>query len=118
MFMKQGKSLFLFLQGHPEYDQGSLLREYYRDVGRFLRGERDAYPQMPRDYFDTDCGAALDAFRIRALAQRSRELLGDFPTVDVEGATSRDWRVTAVRIYANWLSLLLKSRLTAQASSA
>jgi homoserine O-succinyltransferase/O-acetyltransferase len=118
MFMKQGKSLFLFLQGHPEYDQGSLLREYHRDVGRFLCGERDTYPQMPRDYFAMDSAAALDAFRIRALAQRSTELLGDFPSVDVEGATRRHWRVTAVRIYANWLSLLLKSRLTAQVSSA
>jgi homoserine O-succinyltransferase len=118
MFMKQGKSLFLFLQGHPEYDQGSLLREYHRDVGRFLRGERDAYPHMPREYFDRHSAAALDAFRIRAVAQRNIELLGDFPTLDVEEATPRQWRVTAVRIYANWLSLLLKCRLTAQASRA
>jgi homoserine O-succinyltransferase/O-acetyltransferase len=118
MFMKQGKSLFLFLQGHPEYDQDSLLREYHRDVGRFLRSERDAYPPMPRDYFDTDSAAAFEAFRARALARRSIELLGDFPSVDVQGSTARHWRMTAVRIYTNWLSLLLKSRLTAQAATA
>jgi len=118
MFMKQGQSLFLYFQGHPEYAPGSLLREYQRDVGRFLRSERDAYPKTPRDYFDTDSAAALAAFRERALAQRSIDLLGDFPNIDVEGATARSWRVPAVRIYANWLSLLQKSRLTARASIA
>ena len=38
------RSLFVFLQGHPEYDPTTLLREYRRDVGRFLRRERDGYP--------------------------------------------------------------------------
>jgi len=118
MFMKQRKSLFLFLQGHPEYDPGSLLREYQRDVGRFLRGERDAYPQMPRDYFEAAAAAALAAFRARALAHRSIDLLSDFPRVDVEGKTARTWRTPALRIYANWLSLLANSRSTAQAATA
>jgi homoserine O-succinyltransferase len=40
-FVKEqdGGSLFVFFQGHPEYDTDSLLREYRRDVGRFLRGD-------------------------------------------------------------------------------
>jgi homoserine O-succinyltransferase/O-acetyltransferase len=33
-------SLFLFFQAHPEYEVDTLLREYRRDVGRFLRRER------------------------------------------------------------------------------
>src|SRR5207342_3515086 len=41
MFARRGESLFLFLQGHPEYGVHSLLNEYRRDIGRFLRGERD-----------------------------------------------------------------------------
>ena len=61
MFIKQGRSLFVFLQGHPEYDADSLLREYHRDVGRFLRGEREAYPQMPRDYFAVAAARELAA---------------------------------------------------------
>jgi homoserine O-succinyltransferase len=112
MFMKQGKSLFLFLQGHPEYDQGSLLREYQRDIGRYLRNERDAYPQTPRDYFRAEAAAAVGDFRARALAHRSVDLLGGFPAVDVEGQTARAWRAPAVRIYANWLSLLQAQRRT------
>ena len=45
MFVKQRKTLFLFVQGHLEYDPGALLREYRRDVRRFLAGERDNYPK-------------------------------------------------------------------------
>jgi homoserine O-succinyltransferase len=110
MFMKQRKSLFLFLQGHPEYDPGSLLREYQRDVGRFLRSERDAYPQMPHGYFDADSAAAFTAFRTRALLQRRADLLTEFPAVGLDGKLSHSWRAPAVRIYANWLTQLVNSR--------
>ena len=50
-FIKQKGSLFVFFQGHPEYDTDALLLEYRRDIGRFLRGERETYPIMPRGYF-------------------------------------------------------------------
>ena len=41
MFARQEGSFHLFFQGHPEYEPATLLREYRRDIGRFLRGERD-----------------------------------------------------------------------------
>src|SRR5580658_3953904 len=47
-FCKKDKSLFLFFQGHPEYEATTLLLEYRRDVGRYLGGESDNYPSMPR----------------------------------------------------------------------
>jgi homoserine O-succinyltransferase len=115
MFIKEEKSLFVFLQGHPEYDPDSLLREYQRDVGRFLRAERETYPQMPRGYFDAGTTAALAAFRARALSERHGDLLADFPTVDVHGPAARAWRPHALRIYSNWLSLLAQSRRQAHA---
>jgi homoserine O-succinyltransferase/O-acetyltransferase len=113
MFVKQRKSLFVFLQGHPEYDPDSLLREYHRDVGRFLRNERATYPQMPRDYFPADAATALAAFHERALVERHIDLLEDFPIVDVH--LTHGWRPQALRIYANWLSLLANSRQQARA---
>ncbi|MBV8778524.1 MAG: homoserine O-succinyltransferase, partial [Alphaproteobacteria bacterium] len=39
LFVKQRNSLFVFLQGHPEYDATALFGEYRRDVRRFLAGE-------------------------------------------------------------------------------
>ena len=69
-FAKQDGSFFLFFQGHPEYDADTLLREYRRDVARFLGGERDDYPAMPHGYFDAEAARAGRGFRERALAGR------------------------------------------------
>jgi homoserine O-succinyltransferase len=115
MFIRQDKSLFVFLQGHPEYDPDSLLREYHRDVSRFLRREREAYPQMPSGYFDATAANALVAFREHALRERHIDLLADFPAVDVQGQSARPWRPQALRLYANWLALLAQRRLQTHA---
>jgi len=105
-FVKQRNSLFVFFQGHPEYEAGTLLREYRRDVGRFLRRERDLYPSMPRGYFDEETAKALNALRERALGDRRQELLADFPTDFVAGKVRSTWRPAAVSVYRNWLRYL------------
>jgi len=105
-FVKQRRSLFVFFQGHPEYEAGTLLREYRRDVGRFLRGERDQYPSMPQGYFDEETAGALNALRARAVGDRRPELLADFPTDFVAGKVTNTWRPAAVSVYRNWLRYL------------
>jgi homoserine O-succinyltransferase/O-acetyltransferase len=105
MFIKQRRSLFLFVQGHPEYDAATLLREYRRDIRRYLAGERDSYPEMPRGYFDAETAATLAAFRERAMENRGIDLHMNFPVVAQE-KLSQPWRGVAVRIYANWISHL------------
>jgi homoserine O-succinyltransferase/O-acetyltransferase len=110
MFIRQRKSLFMFVQGHPEYDPLALLREYHRDIGRFLTGKTDIYPQMPRGYFDEEITASLGAFRQRALRTRDIEILGDFPVAGAGGRLAHPWRLPAERIYANWLSHLVAQR--------
>jgi homoserine O-succinyltransferase len=45
---KKRQSLFVHFQGHPEYGVQTLLKEYRRDIVRFLRHERETYPSMPR----------------------------------------------------------------------
>jgi homoserine O-succinyltransferase len=72
-------SLFVFFQGHPEYDTDSLLREYRRDVGRFLRGEAGTYPEAPQNYFGSAATFLADDFRTRATGERHGDLVGDFP---------------------------------------
>ena len=52
LFIKPGPAPALFFQGHPEYAAETLLREYLRDVGRFLRGEQELHPAPPSGYFD------------------------------------------------------------------
>ena len=102
-FVKQRKSLFVFFQGHPEYDAMTLLLEYRRDIGRFLRCERDTYPNMPHGYFDQETVAALTALRERALVHRREELLAEFPTAMAAGKVTNTWRSTAESLYRNWL---------------
>lgn len=109
MFFKQRRSLFMFLQGHPEYDLRALFREYRRDVGRYLLGERDDYPEMPRNYFDEIAAGKLLVFRERTLGRRSIDLLEDFPDIS-DGQVTRFWQDSAVRVYRNWLLYLLEQR--------
>jgi homoserine O-succinyltransferase/O-acetyltransferase len=106
MFIKQNKSLFVFFQGHPEYETDTLSREYRRDVGRYLRGERDTYPSLPQDYFDEDTESALHALRTRATQQRSEELLTYVSTTLERGTVDNSWRSTAACIFRNWLQYI------------
>src|SRR5213593_2262762 len=120
-FVKQRKSLFVFLQGHPEYDATTLLLEYRRDIGRFLRGERDTYPPMPHGYFDEETDAALTALRERARLDRREELLAQFPTALAGERVTSPWRSAAVRVYRNWLLYMCAQkdqRLKARQSAA
>jgi homoserine O-succinyltransferase len=103
-FVKQcGRSLFIFIQSHPEYDIGALMREYRRDVARFHSGQQAHYPNTPRNYFDTHTAAALEALRTNPSAQNAGlELL--------EGAELPiAWTPLAVQLYRNWLQHLLKA---------
>jgi homoserine O-succinyltransferase len=100
------QSLFVFFQGHPEYDRRALLREYRRDIGRFLRGERQAYPAIPRGYFDAEAEDALSAFRARAQRERSEALLDAFPGSFLESRLAPVMNEGVNRLYRNWLSYL------------
>lgn len=106
MFVKHGNNPFVFFQGHPEYDAETLLREYRRDIGRFLRNERDVYPSMPEGYFDKSTADAWAALRNRALIDRREELIND-PKAEIAVSGVRDsWSSAAICMYRNWLQYL------------
>lgn len=106
IFVRHERSFHLFLQGHPEYEADTLLREYRRDVGRYLRGERDHYPAAPHGYFDDEAGVLLEAFRQRALAERSGDLIKSFPMRRLEAGLGGGWRASAIALYENWFNYL------------
>jgi homoserine O-succinyltransferase len=105
-FIKQRKSLFILFQGHPEYEANTLLLEYRRDIGRYLRGERDVYPTMPRGCFDQETVDLFTALAQEAMHDRREELLGKFPAVPVQQLNAWPWRTAAASIYTNWLAYL------------
>jgi homoserine O-succinyltransferase/O-acetyltransferase len=103
-FVKQRRSLMLFMQGHPEYEAATLLREYRRDVGRFLRERQPHYPDLPQGYFSVRATQWLEEFRARALAERDAALLGAFPSSELEAEVAQPWRDPAIALYRNWMA--------------
>jgi homoserine O-succinyltransferase len=116
MFTKQTRSLLIFFQGHPEYEEVTLLREYRRDVGRFLRGQQPHYPTLPHQYFSPPALELLGAFEKRALAlggtDEAGDLLAQFPMVAIADTLRNTWGAGAVGIYRNWLARLAGARET------
>ncbi len=111
LFVKDWQSLFVFFQGHPEYDGESLAKEYRRDVARYLRGERADYPSMPHGYFDAATEVALDALRICALADRRSVGLRDLPrTLSLRAGLADTWRDASLPVFRNWLDLIARGR--------
>jgi homoserine O-succinyltransferase len=109
-FVRKGKSLFVFLQGHPEYDATALFGEYRRDVRRYLTNQQDVYPEMPCGYFSAAATEALLMFRERALLERDARLLEDFPASAAGRDISASWRESATNLYSNWLSYISERR--------
>jgi homoserine O-succinyltransferase/O-acetyltransferase len=103
-FCKQERSFFLFFQGHPEYEADTLLREYRRDIGRFLRGEQEHYPAMPQGFFNVEKIAIANKFRDRALADRRD--IDSFPMSSLEAGLERTWRTGSIGFYRNWVGYL------------
>jgi homoserine O-succinyltransferase/O-acetyltransferase len=109
MFTKQSRSLLVCFQGHPEYEETTLLREFRRDVGRFLRGQQPHYPKLPHQYFPPAALELLSAFEKRVTTERSPELLSEFPTAGIADTLRSTWSQGAARIYRNWLASLAKA---------
>jgi homoserine O-succinyltransferase/O-acetyltransferase len=104
MFYKPTPSLFVCLQGHPEYDGDTLMREYRRDVSQYLAKERDDYPGLPANYFDLATEAALTAFSHKARAQRHPELSEQFPDLRSAIPHLGIWHPAATQIFRNWIN--------------
>lgn len=103
----RGLCTFVLVQGHPEYSTTSLLREYRRDMQRFLRNERAEAPVIPVGYMDDDSHQLLESFEARALSGgRDPELMNDFPFDPVAERLVNTWQSSGARLYANWLSMI------------
>src|SRR5579871_237575 len=107
LFVKRKqRSLFVHFQGHPEYFTRTLLKEFRRDVRRFLTRERETYPTEPRGYFDSEASQLLNEFRQTAEANRQEDLIDVFPEAAVAETLQNTWHDSAVGIYRNWLDIL------------
>jgi homoserine O-succinyltransferase len=111
LFVKQKReSLFVHFQGHPEYEAHTLLKEYRRDIKRFLRQERETYPNLPFGYFDAAAAGLLADYKQTALARPREEQLLFFPEAAVVESLQNSWRSSATGVYRNWLRYVLAKK--------
>ena len=115
-FIKQQKRLFVFFQGHPEYESDTLLREYQRDVGRYIKGQVPKYPSMPRSYFDETTVDELTVFQEKTLARRREELLPELTVILANKRIDNTWQSSAAAIYRNWLHHICAQKETVRVS--
>ena len=109
-FTKQWASLFVYLQGHPEYEGDTLAREFRRDLRLFLEGSRKDAPLIPTEYFDAATEDSMARFRQRAVQSRDIAIWDAFPrTWTVRPAPLQAWQATSHQLFSNWLSLVAET---------
>lgn len=102
--------LVLF-QGHPEYDAVSLLKEYKREVQRFLTGNRQSYPSFPENYFDEAAMRRLDEYQRQVTeCDFEQSTLPVFPEAELTGRCTDTWSQAGRVIYRNWLGALVSRK--------
>lgn len=110
-FLKEDKSLFLFFQGHPEYDPESLLMEYRRDVYRYMRGEAATRPHMPSGYFSPQIEERIQALEAHASTLGSVAWGKQVQSLLAEPGIVSSWNDAAVSLYTNWLRQISARKL-------
>jgi homoserine O-succinyltransferase len=107
---EDGRQLVL-VQGHPEYDPSSLLREYRRDAGRYVHHERDDLPFLPYHCVAPNDWVSLEQMH-REIIRGNREpgLIDTYPFDEVAARAPWPWRSMAQRFYANWLNSVIEKK--------
>ncbi len=97
----------VYFQGHPEYFTNSLLKEYKREVTRFINGERQEYPPHPQHYFGTKEATVADNYQQSSIiSQKQGNPLPLFPEKQLEMHLDNTWGDTGKALFNNWLGLV------------
>ncbi len=99
----------VYLQGHPEYDTVSLLKEFKREVARLLAGEIDGVPPLPEQYLPDRAARLARAHVEQAVRARdSGAPLPEFPEERIAAEIDNTWTDTGRAIFNNWLGLVYR----------
>ena len=94
----------VFFQGHPEYDIISLLKEYKREIKRFINNDNDDYPPFPDNYFTLQAQAALNEYKLQLIeAKENNTAIPEFPEAFISSKLDNTWHDTAEAIISNWI---------------
>jgi homoserine O-succinyltransferase len=91
-------------QGHPEYDLISLLKEYKREVGRWIFEDLEQCPPLPENYFSERGQAILEEYRDRVESARRRgAAIPEFPESLLIPDLDNTWHDSAEAVINNWI---------------
>lgn len=98
---------FVYFQGHPEYFRNSLLKEYKREVTRFLDGELEEPPPRPANYFNKEATQIDKTYLMEAMrARENGGAIGPFPEEAIDRHLDNTWGDTGKALFNNWLGLV------------
>jgi homoserine O-succinyltransferase len=84
-----------------------LLKEYKREVQRFVAGKRPDYPPFPDNYFKPREQAILNEYRQRLVKARAAgHAAPEFPEQLVAARIDNTWHDAAEGIVGNWIGLV------------
>ncbi len=95
----------IFTQGHPEYDANSLLKEYKREVLRFLDGELDEPPPFPENYLPAEATRIAAAY-VKESSGVPKSVIKKFPEDEISRYTANTWIQFGESFMSNWLGLV------------
>ena len=90
------------LQGHPEYDAISLLKEYQREVKRYKSGERNSAPVMPVNYFKESTIEKLMLYNPECMSKEELNSLNK----ELSETLENTWTDSGRSIIASWIGLV------------
>jgi homoserine O-succinyltransferase len=97
----------VFFQGHPEYDTISLLKEYKREINRYIAGAINHYPPFPKNYFTLQTQAILDEYKHQVYAaQQNGAAMPEFPEQLITQRLDNTWHDTAEAVINNWIGIV------------
>ncbi len=98
----------VYFQGHPEYDINSLLKEYKREILRYLNDERDE-PPFPENYLNEKAMTIASKYLGTAIhAKENGDPIPEFPEDAILPHLDNTWGDTGKAIFNNWLGLVYK----------
>ncbi|MEM7293493.1 MAG: homoserine O-succinyltransferase [Pseudomonadota bacterium] len=94
----------VYCQGHPEYDINSLLKEYKREVNRYIGGVREK-PPYPKNYFPAPALEYLEEYlaKVDLALDRGDGEAPSFPEESLLPMLENTWSDTGRAIFNNWL---------------
>jgi homoserine O-succinyltransferase/O-acetyltransferase len=98
---------FVYFQGHPEYDIISLMKEYKREISRYLQRDREEYPPFPDNYFCEEAQSILEKYQQDLMTANAKgESIPEFPDETIVALLDNTWTDTGKALFNNWLGLV------------